>query len=102
MPAPPSYQKVNPADQPILYLTLTSATLPLSDLDEYGEVDDGAADLDDLGRGAGQVYGPQKYAVRVQLDPRAARLAGIGIDEVAAGRQPAPTSTCRRESSTGR
>src|SRR6202795_4542232 len=37
MPYPPSYQKVNPADQPVLYLTLTSATLPLSQLDDYGE-----------------------------------------------------------------
>src|SRR6202171_1924386 len=36
MPTPPSYQKVNPADQPILYVALTSPTMPLSDLDEYG------------------------------------------------------------------
>ena len=37
MPSPPAYQKVNPADQPILYIALTSPTLPLSVLDEYGE-----------------------------------------------------------------
>src|SRR5437773_3916248 len=37
MPSPPSYNKVNPADQPVLYLALTSDTMPLYDLDEYGE-----------------------------------------------------------------
>ena len=37
MPTPPTYQKVNPADQPILYVALTSPTLPLYTIDEYGE-----------------------------------------------------------------
>ena len=81
MPAPPSFQKVNPADQPILYLTLTSATLPLSELDEYGEVMMAQRISTVSGVAQVQVYGPQKYAVRVQLDPRALASKGIGINE---------------------
>jgi len=83
MPSPPSFQKVNPADQPILYLTLTSATLPLSQLDEYGEVMMAQRISTVSGVAQVQVYGPQKYAVRVQLDPRALASRGIGIDEAA-------------------
>ena len=82
MPTPPSFRKVNPADQPILYLTLTSPTLPMSALDEYGQtmlsqrisMVDGVAQV--------QVYGSQKYAVRIELDPYAMASKGIGIDEV--------------------
>ena len=82
MPSPPSYQKVNPADQPILYLALTSPTLPLSKLDEYGETMMAQRISTVSGVAQVQVYGPQKYAVRVQLDPRALATRGIGIDEV--------------------
>jgi HAE1 family hydrophobic/amphiphilic exporter-1 len=82
MPSPPSFQKVNPADQPVLYLTLTSATLPLSELDEYGEVMMAQRISTVSGVAQVQVYGPQKYAVRVQLDPRALASRGIGINEV--------------------
>jgi len=82
LPAPPSYQKVNPADQPILYLAISSPTLRLSDVDEYAETL--LAQRLSMVSGVAQVsvYGAQKYAVRVQLDPR--KLAGqqIGIDEV--------------------
>jgi len=80
---PPSYQKVNPADQPILYLALTSRTLPLSDLDEYGEAF--LAQRISTVKGVAQVsvFGSQKYAVRIQLDPQALTARGIGIDEVA-------------------
>src|SRR4029453_18640426 len=70
MPAPPSYGKVNPADQPVMYLTLTSKVLPLSELDEYGEVMMAQRISTVSGVAQVQVFGPQKYAVRVQLDPR--------------------------------
>ncbi len=83
LPSPPSYQKVNPADQPILYLTLTSARLPLSQLDDYGETMMAQRISTVSGVAQVQVYGPQKYAVRVQLDPRALSSRGIGIDEAA-------------------
>jgi hydrophobic/amphiphilic exporter-1 (mainly G- bacteria), HAE1 family len=83
MPSPPSYQKVNPADQPILLIALTGPELPLSMLNEYGEtilaqrisMVDGVAQVD--------VMGAQKYAVRVQVDPQALAARGIGLDEVA-------------------
>ncbi len=83
MPTPPTYQKVNPADQPILYLALTSATLPLSTVDEYGETL--MAQRISMVGGVAQVlvYGAQKYAVRLQLDPKALASRGIGINEVA-------------------
>ena len=82
MPSPPTYQKVNPADQPVLYLALSSDTLPLSAVDEYGEtlmaqrisMVDGVAQV--------QIFGPQKYAVRIQLDPKALASRGLGINEV--------------------
>ncbi len=82
MPSPPSYQKVNPADQPILYLSLNSPTLPLYTVDEFAEtlmaqrisMVDGVAQV--------AVFGGQKYAVRVQVDPDALATRGIGIDQV--------------------
>ena len=83
MPAPPSYQKVNPADQPVMYLALTSKTLPLPELDEYGEVMMAQRISTVAGVAQVQVYGPQKYAVRIQVDPRQLSSRGIGIDEVA-------------------
>jgi HAE1 family hydrophobic/amphiphilic exporter-1 len=80
---PPSYRKVNPADQPILYFALTSKTMQLSRLDEYGETF--MAQRISMVPGVAQVvvYGGQKYAVRVQLDPTSLANRGIGIDEVA-------------------
>jgi HAE1 family hydrophobic/amphiphilic exporter-1 len=82
MTTPPSFRKVNPAELPIFYLALTSSTLPLSAVDEYAEtllaqrisMIGGVAQV--------QVYGAQKYAVRVQLDPNKLAARGIGIDEV--------------------
>ena len=80
---PPSYRKVNPADSPILYLALTSNTLPLSQLDEYGETVMAQRISTIPGIAQVSVYGAQKYAVRVQLDPTSLANRGIGIDEVA-------------------
>jgi HAE1 family hydrophobic/amphiphilic exporter-1 len=84
MPAPPSYQKVNPADQPILYLALSSPTLRLSDVDEYAETLMAQRISMVSGVAQVQVYGSQKYAVHVQLDPRALAYRQLGIDEVEA------------------
>ena len=79
---PPSYQKSNPADSPILFLALTSDLLPLSQLDEYGQTV--LAQRISTVKGVAQVsvFGSQKYAVRVQLDPQALQARGVGIDEV--------------------
>ncbi|HTK30745.1 MAG TPA: efflux RND transporter permease subunit [Candidatus Saccharimonadaceae bacterium] len=80
---PPSYQKVNPADSPILFLALTSDLLPLSKLDEYAE-SFLAQNLSTV-NGVAQVsvFGSQKYAVRIQLDPDQMSSRGVGIDQVA-------------------
>jgi HAE1 family hydrophobic/amphiphilic exporter-1 len=87
MPTPPAYQKVNPADQPILYLALASTTLPLSRVDEYAETLIAQRISMVSGVAQVQVFGSQKYAVRVQLDPNALASRGIGIDEVSAAVQ---------------
>src|SRR5215467_12901397 len=81
MPAPPQLQKVNPADQPILFMGLTSKTINLKTVDEYAEtfiaprisMIDGVAQVN--------VFGSAKYAVRIQLDPNQLAARGIGIDE---------------------
>ncbi len=83
MPAPPSYQKVNPADQPVLFLVLHSQTLPLSLIDEYAEST--MAQRISMVSGVAQVnvFGAAKYAVRIDVDPRKLAAHSIGIDEVA-------------------
>ncbi len=83
MPTPPSFRKVNPSDQPIMYIALTSPTLPLYTLDEYGE--NLLAQRISMLNGVAQVliYGSQKRAVHIQLDPDALASRNIGIDEVA-------------------
>ena len=83
LPNPPSYQKVNPADSPILYLALTSPTLRLSDVDETAQTTIAQRISMVSGVAQVQVFGSQKYAVRAQLDPRAMASRQIGIDEVA-------------------
>jgi hydrophobic/amphiphilic exporter-1 (mainly G- bacteria), HAE1 family len=94
---PPSYSKSNPADSPILYLALTSGTMQLSALDEWAETFlaqrlstvDGVAQV--------QVFGSAKYAVRIQVDPKALAARGISLDEVtnavSAGNPNLPTGT---------
>ncbi len=82
MPSPPSFRKVNPADQPILYLALGSPTLPLSDVDEYAETFLAQRISMVSGVAQVQVFGSQKYAVRVQLDPRELASRQLGINEV--------------------
>ncbi len=82
MPTPPTFRKVNPADAAILYLTLRSRTQPLSVVDDYAETQlaqrlsmiDGVAQVN--------VYGSQKYAVRISVDPQKLAASGIGIDTV--------------------
>ncbi|MDP9268973.1 MAG: efflux RND transporter permease subunit [Acidobacteriota bacterium] len=82
MPAPPSYQKVNPADQPVLYMALSSPVLPLSQVDEYAETLLAQRISMVSGVAQVQVFGAQKYAVRAQLDPRQLAVRGLGVNEV--------------------
>ncbi len=79
----PAMQKTNPADQPILYINLHSATMPLPALDEYAETVMAQRMSTVSGVAAVNVGGSGKYAARIQVDPRALASRGIGIDDVA-------------------
>jgi len=83
MPAPPSFSKVNPADTPVIYLALSSETMPMNQLDEYAETLMAQRISTVEGVAQVSVYGAQKYAVRIQLDPTQLASRGIGIDDVA-------------------
>ncbi|MEO7198661.1 MAG: efflux RND transporter permease subunit, partial [Dokdonella sp.] len=82
MPSPPTFRKVNPADAAIMYLAMSSTTLPLTQVNEYAETElaqqlsmiDGVAQVN--------VYGSQKYAVRISVNPDRLAASGIGIDQV--------------------
>ena len=82
LPRPPSFRKVNPNDQPIMYMVMQSDTMALNDLDEYAETllarqistIEGVAQI--------QVFGQGKYGVRIQADPDALAARQIGIDQL--------------------
>ena len=82
LPAPPSFQKLNPADSPILFIALVSKTLPLTQVDDYAE--EVFADQISQISGVSQVlvFGQQKFAVRVAVDPDAAAARGLTLDNV--------------------
>jgi len=82
MPSPPSYNKVNPADSPIFYLTLSSPTLPLSQVNEYAETTLGQRISMVDGVAQVSVFGAQKFAVRVDVDPIQLAARGIPIDAI--------------------
>ncbi len=83
MPSPPSFRKTNPADTPVLFLVLSSNTLPLAALDRYAE--DTLAQRLSMVSGVAQVnvFGAQKFAVRIDLDPMQLASRQIGVDQVA-------------------
>jgi len=82
LPAPPTYSKVNPADQPVIYIAMSSPTLPLSTVDDYAE--NLLAEQISQINGVAQVsvFGSQQYAVRIQVDPNKLAAYGLGIDTV--------------------
>src|SRR5205085_4737752 len=81
---PPVFTKVNPADQPILYLVVTSSTMPPWTLDEYAETRIAQRISQVSGVAQVQVLGSQKYAVHAQINPHALATRQIGINEVEA------------------
>jgi HAE1 family hydrophobic/amphiphilic exporter-1 len=83
MPQPPSFQKVNPADFPILFLTLSSETLPLSQINEYAEIN--VAQRLSMVKGVAQVnvFGSQKFAVQIDVDPRQLAARGLAMEDLA-------------------
>ena len=82
MPTPPTYNKANPADMPVLFLAMSSPTLPLSTVDHYAE--DVLAEKISTVTGVAQVFvfGAQPYAVRVQVNPNKLAAYALGIDQV--------------------
>jgi HAE1 family hydrophobic/amphiphilic exporter-1 len=93
LPAPPSFQKVNPADSPILFIALASKTLPLSQVDDYGELVF-AQQISQL-KGVAQVliFGQQKFAVRVDVDSDKAAARNLTLDNVQTAVAAANSST---------
>jgi HAE1 family hydrophobic/amphiphilic exporter-1 len=82
MPRPPSFVKQNPSELPILFLSLTSDTLPLYAVNEYGQTTLAPRISSVSGVSRVQIFGQQKYAVRIQVDPERLAAHGVGIDEV--------------------
>lgn len=101
MPNPPSLRKRNPADMPIIYLALSSPVLPLATVDEYAQTMISQRVSMIPGVAQVQIYGSQKYAVRVQVDPHKLATREIGVDEVSMAIQQAnvnlPTGTLEGE-----
>ncbi|MBS1158395.1 MAG: acriflavin resistance protein [Proteobacteria bacterium] len=82
LPTPPSFRKVNPADSPIFYVALSSPTLPLPMVDEYAQTQLAQRLSTVPGVAQVQVYGAQKFAVRIRANPDQLAARGMGIDEL--------------------
>src|SRR3954449_13183655 len=93
MTIPPSFRKVNPADFPVLFVTLRSATLPLSTVHEYGDITIGQTVSQIPGVAQVSVYGAQKFAIRVQADPEAAAARGLSLEDIRTAVSRANSST---------
>ncbi len=93
MTIPPSFRKVNPADFPVLFVSLGSATLPLSAVNEYGDITIGQALSQIPGVAQVLIYGAQKFAIRVQADPEAAAARGLSLDDIRTAVSRANSST---------
>lgn len=93
MTIPPSFRKVNPADFPVLFVSLGSTTLPLSAVNEYGDITIGQALSQLPGVAQVLIYGAQKFAIRVQADPEAAAARGLTLDDIRAAVSRANSST---------
>ncbi|QIG46449.1 MMPL family transporter [Nordella sp. HKS 07] len=83
MTTPPSFRKVNPADQPVLLLALASSTMPLTDVDEYAETVLVPQISQILGVAQVSIFGQQKRAVRIETDPRLAASRGLSMADLA-------------------
>src|ERR1044071_3440250 len=82
MTTPPFFRKVNPGDFPVLFISLISPTLPMSTVDEYGQTIL-AQQISQLpGVAQVQVFGSQKFAVRIQVDPVAAAARNVSLEDI--------------------
>lgn len=101
MPTPPSFRKVNPAEQPILFLAATSDSLPYSKVDEYADTLIAQRLSTILGVAQVDLFGSQKFAVRIKIDPRELAARGIGIDEVETAIREANSNAATGQLDTG-
>jgi hydrophobe/amphiphile efflux-1 (HAE1) family protein len=83
LPTPPTYKKVNPADQPILILGLTSDVMPLTQLDQFADLNIAQRISTLSGVGQVSIFGEQKYAPTVMINPLSLAARGIGLDDIA-------------------
>ena len=83
LPTPPTYKKVNPADHPILILGLTSKMMPLTQLDEYADLNLAQRISSFSGVGQVSIFGEQKFAPTIMINPLTLASRGIGLDDVA-------------------
>src|SRR5450759_1889100 len=93
MTIPPSFRKVNPSEFAVLFISLSSETLPLSAVNEYGDITIGQALSQIQGVAQVVIFGSQKFAIRVQADPEAAAARGISLEDVRAAVSRANSST---------
>ena len=82
MPAPPSYSKTNPAEQPIMYYVVTSKTMLMSDVQSYVETSLLPAVATVEGVSQAQIFGSQRYAVRLYMDPGKMAVRNVGLNEI--------------------
>src|SRR6185436_5158557 len=82
MTTPPSFRKVNPADAPVLFLAVSSDSLPLSQVDEYADTLMGERISMVPGVAQAQIFGEQKYGVRIQVNPDKLAAQGLGFNQV--------------------
>ena len=83
LPTPPTYRKVNPADRPVIIFGLTSQVTPLTQLDQYADLNVARrlSTMPDVGQAL--IFGQQKFAPTIKVNPTALARRGIGLDEVA-------------------
>src|ERR1700730_17225507 len=93
MTIPPSFRKVNPADFPVLFISLSSSTLPLSAVNEYGDITIGQVLSQIPGVAQVTIFGAQKFAIRVQADPEAAAARGLSLEDIRTAVSRANSST---------
>ena len=93
MTIPPSFRKVNPSDFAVLFISLSSQTLPLSAVNEYGDITIGQALSQIQGVAQVVIFGNQKFAIRVQADPEAAAARGVSMEDIRTAVSRANSST---------
>ncbi|MBK9081933.1 MAG: efflux RND transporter permease subunit [Rhizobiales bacterium] len=82
LPGPPSFRKVNPADSPVLLLTLVSSTLPLATVNDYAEQVFSQQISQIAGVAQVAIFGQQKFAVRIAADPDKAAARGLTLNDI--------------------